>query len=400
MASSAQAQPRADVNFAFSGATTNSANALDAFAAQDPTLAPLVAGIRAGGLDIIGVSQQLEFAAATLNDVNPAADLFWVYAGINNYLAGGQDPSVAPTEVGAALERLYSEVGARRFVVPNLPAIGDIPLFFAQPQQAKDGLNYLTVLHNQILDGVVAGFQAAHPDASVTTVDVFSVFQGHKVSGQFANTAIGCDMVLPREALAAPGACEGFLYLDIVHPASAAWAPVAEDVVDALQGGDVDRIITIGDSFSDLGSLSDTFLRTLGFAFPLPPFTEGRFTEAENVIQQVEALLAVETSSVAFAQPFRASESFTRSGTATTVGSVYVPKRLSGTACPGAKVKLTFERPEGKKVKCDYKANGEGTFELKKCNHSVSGGDLITITAAKVKLGGGVDAVDIDWLFY
>lgn len=440
----AEAQPRADVNFAFGGATTHSGNAIEAFAAQDPTLAQLIAGIRAGGLDVIGVTQQLEFATSTLNDVDSEHDLFWVYAGTNNFLeadwvtfllSGGTaplplDPAQGPAELAAAMETLYMESGARRFVVPNLPSMGDLPLYGANGPFGPFGtaltdlLDSLTQAHNAALAGALAGFQAAHPDVSVTTVDVYSIFKGVAASGAFPVTDLGCDtfynVVLNDPAALnfyydpsngpefTGGPCAGFMYLDIVHPSSLVWAPVAQAIADGLAGeDDVDRIITIGDSFSDIGSESDTFVRTLGFPFPPAPFTAGRFTEGSNVVQQVEALVAVETASAPFAQPLRSSETFTQKGNAATTGSVYVPKKLSGSAAPFLNtVTLVFETNSGQgwfpnKTLCFYNHDGDQSFDLTWCSDGVEGGDLIETASTKVKFFKWfVDEVTIDWLHY
>lgn len=416
ISATASAAPRADVGFAVGGATTNSLNATDAFAAQDPQLAALLGLVRASGLDIIGLSQQLDFAAATLNDVDSKKDLFWVYAGTNNYLAGGVDPTVAPSELGFALERLYSQVGARRFVVPNLPALGNLPLFAAFPQAQRDGLNALTAGHNAILDAVLDGFRASHPDTEVIPVDVFSVFLGHTVSGQYDEVIYSCDSVVPAADLSVPGACDGFLYLDIVHPASSSWEPVAQAVADALSTGkvgnkstrgskfkaakDVKRIITLGDSFSDLGSLSDTFARGLPFPFmfPQPPFTEGRFTEAENVVQQTEALLNTKVRSTFFAQPLKTTETVAVAGDEAMLamnGSVIVPKQLTVEgASGGSQVELGF----GAHVSCRYRAIADGVFGQARCSRGVKAGDRIE--ADVITADGDVDAITINWLHY
>jgi hypothetical protein len=263
------------------------------------------------------------------------------------------------------------------------------------------------VAHNQILAGVLAQFAATHADTLVVPIDVFSVFQVHRVSGQFAQTAVGCDMVLSAEALAVPGTCDGFLYLDIVHPASVAWAPVAQAAADALVGEDVARIITLGDSFSDLGSLSNTFVRTLGSPFPLPPFTEGRFTEADNVVQQLEALLATDVQSSFFAQPYVTSETITEAGKSTVAGRVFVPKQLSGVveqgrcrARPWAKVEVTFDKGGANPIECGYRYVGDGAFTLKKCSRHTTGGDLVTTAQTEVKASKGVQSVTINWLSY
>ena len=417
----ASAAPRADVDFAVGGATTNSFNATDAFAAQDPNLAALLGLVRASGLDLIGLEQQLDFAAATLNDVEPEKDLFWVYAGTNNYLAGGTDPAVAAGELGAALERLYAEVGARRFVVPNLPPLGNLPVFAAFPQGARDGLNMLTAGHNATLGAVLDGFRASHPDTEVIPVDVFSEFLAHAASGDYADVINSCQSVIPAADLTTPNVCDSFLYLDSVHPASSSWAPVAKAVADAVSSGQVDgistrgaefgkkskkakkvrRIITLGDSFSDLGSLSDTFTRALPFpfAFPPPPFTEGRFTEAENVVQQTEERLGTKVRSTFFAQPFSTTETVAITGENTLLsmtGSVIVPKQLTVVGTTSDAVEVTF----GANVSCWYDAVGENTFANPCCTQDVEGGDRIQAGAISVTTDDDAGTITIDWLHY
>lgn len=398
--STARAELREDVNFAFGGATTNNANALDTFALQQPTIADWLSGIREKGLDVIGLKQQLDFAVATINDVDGERDLFWVYAGFNNYLAGEQNPSVAPAEIGNALRRLYQELGARRFVVPGLYAVGDIPLFAAAPQSTKDYLNWLTGEHNRILNEEVVEFLAEYRDASVIFVDVYSVLEAYKNGSEFTEVTIGCDMALPPEKLAQPDACAGFLYLDIVHASSAAWRPVAQAVSDALVGTEVDRIITLGDSFSDLGSLSDTFERAVGFAFPFAPFTQGRFTEAENVVQQVEQLIGVLQPSSPFSQPLISSGTYTRSARIADLGSVYIPKQLKGDAKRDNASVFLVLRTDHCPVHCSYQYDGEGTFGLKWCSGGVSGGDLVDAKGVIVMPLPHVTSVTIDWLHY
>lgn len=437
----ADAQSRDDVNFAYGGATTNTVNAIDAFAAGDETgqLTALLQAVRAGGLDLLGLSQQLDFATATINDVDEDNDLFWVYAGTNNFLsadwvtylltvapvlqAGGDpstvplpmDPAQGPAELVAAMERLHDELGARRFVVPNLPSIGDLPLYSATGPFGAFGplQGYLTAVldgttqaHNGILEGMLQGFEASHPEANVIRADVYSVMKGHLTSGDYAVTDAGCDPALPIELLVDPTNCAPFLYLDIVHPQSSAWAPVAEQIADQLDGTDTDRIIVLGDSFSEVGVQNDTFLRTVGIPFPPPPFTEGRFTEFENVVQQVEDLVGVETKTTAFRQPFLATETFTDQGALATTGNLYVPKSFPGVGtAAGKKVRVRFTVPREnnpertRRIKCIYRYDGVGTFDLDNCGCSATGGDLLlNVSSVTVNPHHTVQEGTINWL--
>lgn len=411
---------RTDVNFAVGGAATNSTNATDTFAIFNEELAGIIALLRTSGLDLIGLQQQLDFATATLNDVSSQLDVFWVYAGTNNYLSGlltGTLPAPAEPagEIGAALERLYSEVGARRFVVPNLPNIADLPLVSQNPALAGflGPLTQLTVDHNTALAAEIADFVAAHPDVEVVSPDVFEIFQDHKDSGEFANTTQACSEVKAGEDLEDPATCEGFLYLDTVHPRSSSWAPVAAAIDEDLSNQRVRRIITVGDSFSDLGSLSDTFNRGLPFpfVFPQPPFTEGRFTEAENVIQQFEELRRVPVRSTFFAQPLRTTETLGQTSAETTLamsGSVIVPKQLSATGAEDCTyISLDF----GDNLFCWFEPDAGDSFVNTGCSafRSVAGGSRIDAEEIKVFPGDitarrlepcEVDSLTIDWLHY
>lgn len=324
-------EPRANVNFAFGGATTNSGNAIGFFAPE------VEDQVEDAGLELIGITQQLDFAIATLNDVNKKDDVFLVFASVNNYSVGEMNPLIPIAEIVKALETLYEKLGARHFVVPNLLSLADLPLIAeASDMLTLAILEIVSVVHNAILGVALAGFQVSHPDATLIVADVYGAMKKHLKSGEFSATSRGCKEVGPPgietyysntenaadgEFGYGLGPCDGFLFLDGLHPSSAAWAPV-----------DAKRIITVGDSYSDLGTFGDVLVRAGVDPDPTapvgPPFTESRFTEGQNLVQQVEDLIGAETQSAPFLQPFTASETFTADGFATTTGDMFVPKAL------------------------------------------------------------------------
>ena len=233
--------------------------------------------MQAVGLELIGLDDELIFAAQTLDDVDPYADVFWVWVGLNDYLAGETDPTRAPLRIVDALGTLYDKVGARVFVVPNLFRSGMIPLAQTLPPGAAAGLDALSAAHNAVLAAGLAEFAATHPDALVIPIDVYSIFEGFAVDPEFSNTTDSCvDVGLPTGE-----SCDGWLFFDTVHPTTAAMNHVAttaaEATLAALDGAPVRRVITLGDSFSDTGMFFDTILRATGVGFPpVPPFYDGR----------------------------------------------------------------------------------------------------------------------------
>ncbi len=292
--------PKTDVNYAFGGASTGTINATALFAPE------LDAAVGAIGLDLIGLDVGLELAVQTLDRVDSQTDVFWVWAGLNDYLAGGADPTIAPARIVAALETLYDRVNARIFVVPNLFRAGMIPLAQTLPPGADAGLDALTAGHNAALAGGLAAFAATHPDAIVVPVDVYAIFEAFLLDPAFTNVTDSCvDVSLPTG-----GNCDGWLFFDTVHPTSAAMGYVATAAATALAAvvdGPVRRVITIGDSFSDTGMFFDTIERATGTGFPpAPPFYLGRFADGPNVLDQFETLVGVATETSRFSQPLRA----------------------------------------------------------------------------------------------
>ena len=290
------ASPRSDSNFAFGGATTNTQNATDIFSPE------LGAAVEAAGLELVGLNQQMSFAEAALADINSSRDVFWLWAGTNNILVGSvtgeADPSIAPSELKAAMVRLYNNLNARIFVVPNLMLLGNIPQFNFDPE-VQAGINALTAGQNALLAQAIAEFSAEYKDTTVISLDIQSLFLELEASGEFANTSEACFTTgLPNGI-----PCSDYLYADDIHFSSAAAAKIAELTLLQLDYIDVRRLITLGDSFVDTGSFYNTTERAIGFGIPTAPSFEGRFSDGPNVIDHLESILLPELSTSAFSQP-------------------------------------------------------------------------------------------------
>ena len=386
-----------NVNFAFGGAQTGAGN-LIAFSA--PAFVDATAAI---GLELPGVFRQLDWAKATLHDVDPVQDLFWLYAGTNDILGTdftAPNPALAPANLGLALNRMYNELGARTIVVPNLFDVGKLPIidtFGIPPEQipsARAGLRELTTDHNAILNGVVAEFLVANPDATVIPVDVFSIIEGSFPT--FGDTTGTCvDDALPNGM-----PCDDYFFMDSVHPRSIAWELVVDAVIAAVNGIAPNkawrRIITIGDSFSDMGLAKDTLEQALGVSpiIPSPPYNDGRFTDGPNVVDQLEARLGTSKTDF-FRQPLitdlvaSADERFVGSVEGIT-GKVQVPGSLSveGGITGGSKASAVIEFKDAG-VKCVYKNNPQ--FVLKHCqqkftNKKFTAGDLVEVSGGEIKI--------------
>lgn len=299
-------------NFAFGGARTDAGNATAIF---DPALAGAVA---AGGLQLVGLSQQLDWADQTLVDIKSNRDLFYVSAGTNDFLSGlvlgDLDPVASVGRLYGALDELYG-MGGRYFVVPNLMPVGKLPILdlFGLDATQRAGLNFLTSTFNAILAGQMAQFEATHPGAYVVVVDVEGIVAGLESDPSFVNTTTACIVTgLP--------ACDGFLFLDFVHPTEEVYALYAQAAYDGLvdvilnddnPSNDEDvngrlfrRVITLGDSLADTGAYNDTVLRATGMpGLTSPPYYQGRFSDGPNVIDVLEGLMNVKYPSEFYPQP-------------------------------------------------------------------------------------------------
>jgi phospholipase/lecithinase/hemolysin len=80
-----------------------------------------------------------------------ATQLFTLWAGANDFLGYGQtNPSIPVGNIGSEITTLAS-AGAKLFMVPNLPLLGDLPLTNTLPQSQRDGLNQLSVSFDSVL---------------------------------------------------------------------------------------------------------------------------------------------------------------------------------------------------------------------------------------------------------
>ena len=83
-----------------------------------------------------------------------------IWIGANNYLFGDASPFPVVDDIADAVERLATNTGARRFVVVNMPDLGDTPLGVVNPALAGP-LNQISEAHNAVLQGAMAALADA-----------------------------------------------------------------------------------------------------------------------------------------------------------------------------------------------------------------------------------------------
>ncbi len=174
-----------------------------------------------------------------LNEAHNVADgnaLYIVWGGANDLFADSSAASVQTTanNVGALVIQL-ANAGARNFIVPNVPPLGDTPEYntsattSASLNQASS--DYRTALNTE-LDSVVSTLGAQGITVNITRLDVYSLFQ--TVIANFSsfgftdvrNSAQGQSVNVDQS-----------LFWDNVHPTTAGHNQIAQFAADILPGG-------------------------------------------------------------------------------------------------------------------------------------------------------------------
>jgi phospholipase/lecithinase/hemolysin len=151
------------VNFAFGGSTSG-------YISQTP-----------GQFYVPGVLGQIDLFRIVLNkQQSQARTLYLIWTGANDYLAVPPAQVAQPSEVIAnitkAVETLYA-LGARDFMILNLPDLGQTPLAIALGPQQADALSALAKAHNDLLVSTHDDLVARLEGTRITLVDIFSITQ-------------------------------------------------------------------------------------------------------------------------------------------------------------------------------------------------------------------------------
>ena len=234
--------PTQGINFAFAGALSSDVHILDD---DFPFLADFFPGFQ----DQIEAFTAL--SAALPVDPN-ALNVVWV--GGNDY-----NEAVLPTAAlgGLSLDELpnfvtdniidgltqLSSLGAKEFLVLNLPDIGAAPFadFLGNllQQDVSTPLNQLTFAHNELLSAKLDVYGQSQPDANIISLDINSLFADILASpGEFGltNTTDSC-LINFQPGFLFDGVCDQpdeFFFWDDTHPTTAAYEIISDFALAAL----------------------------------------------------------------------------------------------------------------------------------------------------------------------
>lgn len=213
-------------NYAFGAAQTGEGTSEYGFLLPEP-------------IDVPNIGQQIDLYLA---DQTPTkTDLFYVYGGTNDFISPLLQGEALPTPesiVGNITTHIteLAEAGAQTFVVPNLPPLGDIPLFLEQPE-ATAILNDVTKEFNQLLDTELDAI-ASELDVKIIEPDVYSItteIQDNPTDFGLSNTTDAffnqIDPISEKTDLSLTGNPEEFFFWDIFHPTATATEIIAQEAV-------------------------------------------------------------------------------------------------------------------------------------------------------------------------
>ena len=163
--------------------------------------------------------------------------LYVIWVGANDYLSGNQrDPSVPVSNIVRAVSTL-GNAGATRFLLVNLPALGELPLMHQSQvsPEAAVGLNAIAIEHNRALAEAVSTLNSSG-NLKVNLLDVHQLFRA-AVAGELANdglkdTTDAC--TLEPACVSSPAVQASYLFWDKIHPTTVTHRVIAESAIAAI----------------------------------------------------------------------------------------------------------------------------------------------------------------------
>ncbi|MEQ9358496.1 SGNH/GDSL hydrolase family protein [Coleofasciculus chthonoplastes] len=226
----------------FNGATaTNSVNF--AFgAAQTGTQ-----GVGEFGELIPGMLTQVEWFKDDLAVAGQQADeeaLYIIWGGPNDYqLVPDPDPMETVGNLAAGIQTLY-DLGARNFLVPNLPDLGKTPRALSMGDHISMSLTTLSQIHNTLLNRSLGDLSQLN-NINIVEFDTFSMLNktiaNPEVKG-FTNVTNSCIEPLKDDGkldgTQAFEVCDNpdeYLFWDGIHPTTVAHEQLADEALLALE---------------------------------------------------------------------------------------------------------------------------------------------------------------------
>jgi len=227
----------------FNGATaTNSVSVNFAFgAAQTGT-----EGVGEFEELIPGMLTQVEWFEDDLAVAGQQADedaLYVVWGGPNDYqLVPDPEPIETVGNLAEAVQTLYN-LGARNFLVPNLPDLGKTPRALSMGDDISMTLTTLSQTHNTLLDASLANLSQLD-NINIAQLDAFSLLNktiANPEAKGFTNVTDSCIRPLNHDGkldgTQAFEVCDNpdeYLFWDGIHPTTVAHAQLADDALEAL----------------------------------------------------------------------------------------------------------------------------------------------------------------------
>lgn len=225
-----------DTNFAVGGATTgNSKNAPP------------------------GLLAQIERFTATHSSADQSA-LYIIWAGANDYLGGGTDPTAPVNNLTKAVQSLEA-VGAKNIIVVNLPDLGKLP--GTRTSERSASLSNLSREHNSRLATSISSLRHnISPGIKITYLDANAIFnQVLKAPEKFGFKNVTQPCISPGSICDNPNE---YFFWDGIHPTTAAHKLFVELTFSALQAGAETGAVSAWDFTVPLGVFVFGTLGTAG----------------------------------------------------------------------------------------------------------------------------------------
>ena len=234
--------PTQGINFAFAGALSSDVHILDD---DFPFLADFFPGFQDQIEAFTALSAALPVDPNALNVVwvggNDYNEAFLPTAALGG-LSLDELPNFVTDNIIDGLTQL-SSLGAKEFLVLNLPDIGAAPFadFLGNllQQDVSTPLNQLTFAHNELLSAKLDVFGQSRPDVNIISLDINSLFADILASpGEFGltNTTDSC-LINFQPGFLFDGVCDQpdeFFFWDDTHPTTAAYEIISDFALAAL----------------------------------------------------------------------------------------------------------------------------------------------------------------------
>ena len=188
---------------------------------------------------IPGMEQQVEFFVADNLQANQSADgeaLYVLWGGSNDYFAPDANPEQVVDNIETEIESLYG-VGARDFLVVNLPDLGAIPAA-NNPELATspEELSELSDTHNLLLGASVEELEDTLTGANITILDINTLLDDVLANpSEYGFTNVTEPFLDPLTFTPTVGANpDEYLFFDTLHPTEAGHAIVSDFALETL----------------------------------------------------------------------------------------------------------------------------------------------------------------------